>query len=461
MEEKQRRLLNPALVKLDQFCRALLYEECVQDKSEQGILQDDTWNHTIFPTAFQVLQKSLQVHTFAGETASDKERVAVLLKRFNNCNETGGCGGCSKFEFFCNLSSIVLGIPCGPERKHAIPERDDGETRRGGSTLAEAALKLPNSEEVEYIAKQIGRLPYGLLSVACARKTRTQEGPVESASGEEQQEERNDFLGQQVPQVLTVSPFWVADKSRRELSFASCLSSSVRQRVVQSVVKLTSLDTKQSKAQDEAINSLTPFPTTFWLCDPKLTAKLSQAELTGWIKEVENGLLEQDTDIQEKIICDNIRFIALRWLLIPKIFLSHFYSANRRCERCKTCRPEGYLFPEYGSDERSTCASCEAQEAAEAQEGRTTGETSMRKITNKCVDCSECCCKLCKLLQCHRLRGIGGLLNFCRVRCLHMQYAHHLACPTTLGLKKASLEVVSQSVARRHSEWRLSVACWA
>ncbi|KAL8449337.1 hypothetical protein Emed_003218 [Eimeria media] len=368
MEDKQRSLLNPALVKLDQFCRTLLSnEQGVQEAVEGSILQGDNWTHTIFPIAFQALQNSLRTHTSADAADSDKARLSVLLERFNDCSEKGGGGDCSAFEFFCNLISTVLGLPYCPERKHELPRREEGGTGRRDSTLGGALLKLPDSEEIEFIAKQIGRLPYGLLSVLCRRKTWTQEKPVESGGGEEQQEETNASLEQQIPQVLVVSPFWIADNSKREPnSSAGCLSNSVRQRVVESVVKLTSLDINQSETQDEVIGSLTPFPTTFWLSDSKLTAKLSQAELTGWIKEVENGLLAKDTDIQERIICDNIRFIALRWLLIPKLFLSHFYSANKRCDRCKTRRPEGFTFPEYESDDSSACASCETQGAAEA-----------------------------------------------------------------------------------------------
>ncbi|KAL8434767.1 hypothetical protein ACSSS7_002904 [Eimeria intestinalis] len=408
MEEKQRSLLNTALVKLDQFCRALLSgEQSPHEKVDEGILQGDIWTHTIFPLAFEALQRSLRAHTPADNAASCKSRAPDPLGKFKGCGEEKGGGGCSGFEFFCNSVSVVLGIPCGPNRKHGAGE--EGGTRRCESALAEAALRLPNAEEVELIAKMVGRVPYGLLSVACTRKRQTREKLAESE--------------QQVPQVLTVSPFWIAQKSKIEPSSTGCGSSSVRQRIVDSVVKLSSLDTTQAEAQ------LTPFPTTFWLCDPKLTAKLSQAELTGWTKEVENGLLAHGTAIQEEIIYDNIRFIALRWLLMPKAFLSHFYSANRRCERCKTLKPEGHMFPEYAKAEHSTCASSEAQE----EEERSPNEVSMGSKENRCAECLECCCKLCKLLQCHRQRGIGGLMHFCRVRCLHMQYAHHLACPTTLG----------------------------
>lgn len=429
MDEAQRLILTPALVKLDIFCRLLLSEGENRGQHGDEMLVGESWNHTLFPLAFQLLTISrsednsestpqcVQCATagFSPERLKDKIRGEEE-------------GDATTFYSFSDLLSPVLGIPCAPRRKH-----NNGNTRAIRSTeiLAEDALELPTTEAIEFIAKQIGRFPYGLLSIARARKGRRSEDIQTEGVQTDYTQRGNNDTRHMIPQILTVSPFWIVDQCQKNSSKALFLPSA-RQRVIDSVAKLNLIDCELNKGGGTSGFNITPFPTTFWLCDDKLTAKISEAELTGWMKEMENGVLLEDKELQKNVIYDNIRFIALRWLLVPRVFLSHFYANNRRCENCRAQKAEGHIFLEY-TNEKPHCKSSETPNAAEGESEIHNTAQTQSGTREVCKECCECLCMLCKLLQCHRTRGIGGLQNFCKIRCLHMQYAHHLACPTVLG----------------------------
>lgn len=434
MEAKQREILRPALVKLDQLCRFLLSEDQNGNNDEEEMLVENSWNHTLLPLAFRALTNFVRGENSGGLFSCFQDAdTDILRSKMQQMAKGGEKGDSFAFDLYSDLLSKVIGIPCAPRRKHVVPRNETKKELETGRTVAEGALELPTAEVIEFIGKQIGRFPYGLLSVARARRARSMaDSRTEGGKAEAANEKGGDDV-QIIPQVLTVSPFWVADQyDKKSRSFLPLPDA--RQRVINSVAKLKLFGTNFGKEKGSLANSITPFPTTFWLCDGRLSAKISEIELTGWMKEMENGGLLENTEIQERVINDNIRFIALRWLLIPKWLLSHFYSTNRRCGKCREERPEGYLFPEYANEKYHHCPPKGAQGAADDEEDMHTIEKAQHGNRGvQCMDCSECSCMICKLLQCHRLRGVGGLLNFCRIRCLHMQYAYHLACPTTLG----------------------------
>lgn len=430
MDEAQRLILTPALVKLDIFCRLLLSEGENRGQNGDEMLVGESWNHTLFPLAFQLLTVSRSEDN--SESALQCVQCAtagIAQERLKDKVRGEEEGDASTFSSFSDLLSPVLGIPCAPRRKHK-----NGNTRAIRSTeiLAEDALELPTTEAIEFIAKQIGRFPYGLLSIARARKGRRSEDIQSEGAQTDYTQRGNNDTKHMIPQILTVSPFWIVDQCQKNSSNALFLPSA-RQRVIDSVAKLNLIDCELNKGEETSGFNITPFPTTFWLCDAKLTAKISEAELTGWMKEMENGVLLEDKELQKKVIYDNIRFIALRWLLIPRAFLSHFYANNRRCENCRAQKAEGHIFLEYTNGKHSHCKSSETPNAAEGESEILNTAQIQSGTRAVCKECCECLCMLCKLLQCHRTRGIGGLQNFCRIRCLHMQYAHHLACPTALG----------------------------
>eukprot|EP00389_Voromonas_pontica_P000933 GDKH01001382.1.p1 GENE.GDKH01001382.1~~GDKH01001382.1.p1 ORF type:complete len:245 (+),score=26.09 GDKH01001382.1:164-898(+) len=108
-----------------------------------------------------------------------------------------------------------------------------------------------------------------------------------------------------------------------------------------------------------------PFPTMFWLSDPKLHAAISDVEKTGFIKELEEKRISNDPELQRRMRADHEAYIRDRWCLMSR--------------------------PEWDSLE---------------------GDGPR---------------------QCLRERGVGGAVNFLKVRCLHMHYAFHLIRPTAVG----------------------------
>ncbi|KAL8428553.1 hypothetical protein Efla_003324 [Eimeria flavescens] len=401
MQEKQRELLSSSLIKLDAFCRNVLAKEASEGRPDQHLLAGEVWNHTLFPSAFKLLSEDCavrgspiglvnSVRGTAGSAGEDQK---------NPSSEIGN--NCSPFEVFCKMMSVALGIPVGCERKHRLAARGEGAEAERRSARAEDALLLPTSRQIGEVAKQIKRFPYGLLSIASLRKREDHEA---GAAGEEAAaagKGEDEGAEQQVPQVLTVSPFWIAASPQKKFKTHSHSFDS-RQLLIDSVAQ--AVEVGAALEEDErSVAAITPFPTTFWLSDLRLTAKLSEAELTGWMKGMENGVLLSDAGLQEAVICDNLRFISLRWVLTPRVFLSHFYSANQRCGSCRKHKPEGHVFPEYEREKLSHFSQqVESQDAAEAEETERMTAGSLAGKTEK-------------------------------IRCLHMQYAHHLACPTTLG----------------------------
>lgn len=48
-----------------------------------------------------------------------------------------------------------------------------------------------------------------------------------------------------------------------------------------------------------------------------------------------------------------------------------------------------------------------------------------------------------------RERGIGGLLDFGKIKCLHLQYAHHLARSNTVGRLMEAEQLINRPASRR------------
>ncbi|OEH75089.1 hypothetical protein cyc_03225 [Cyclospora cayetanensis] len=496
MEEQQRKLLFPVLNKLDALCTHLLLEGQVSAADEKadeatsgeicnGSFSGDanSWGCcTLMPLALEYLTGK---HA-AGEGAQssggpllendpvlDNSEEETLRRRRDRFIQ--GKEGESFYHMLAHLLSKTLGIGPVPQRNYslcrelslrtALETRDtdklhaavsDAKFSGGGAAVHEskntdhageanaekASLALPSDEEVKYIERQIGRFPFGLLSVARRRKD-TNPMTVSSScapssslasapSGREQKlsssysDTHAALRARGIPQVLLVSPLWVGDLLEKK-SFRAALSSAhspkPRQRLLQSLLRVEGFlgacshakkgascrglelsgvkreCREEEEATEEAaptearnldaVGELTPFPTTFWLSDPVLCAKISEVETTGFVKETESGVLRKDSALQRKVIEDNMRFIALRWLLLPKSVLSHFYSANKRAQGAEPCSEEGGIKTQV------------------IQGSRGTG--------GECKECVICSCRLCNLLECHRLRGIGGLLDFCRV----------------------------------------------
>lgn len=107
-----------------------------------------------------------------------------------------------------------------------------------------------------------------------------------------------------------------------------------------------------------------PFPTIYWLTDPRLSKAISDVEKTGWIKRMETNVIPQDAKLQFDLLMDNIRYIKRRLsILLAKTDL--LYDFGRQ--------------PHFHSMVMSL----------------------IRK-------------------------GIAGIANFADIRCLHMHYALHL-----------------------------------
>ncbi|XP_026190678.1 uncharacterized protein LOC113146712 [Cyclospora cayetanensis] len=498
MEEQQRKLLFPVLNKLDALCTHLLLEGQVSAADEKadeatsgeicnGSFSGDanSWGCcTLMPLALEYLTgkhaagegaQSSGGPLLGNDPVLDNSEEETLRRRRDRFIQ--GKEGESFYHMLAHLLSKTLGIGPVPQRNYslcrelslrtALETRDtdklhaavsDAKFSGGGAAVHEskntdhageanaekASLALPSDEEVKYIERQIGRFPFGLLSVARRRKDTN---PMTQKLSSSSSDTHAALRARGIPQVLLVSPLWVGDLLEKK-SFRAALSSAhspkPRQRLLQSLLRVEGfLGAEEEEATEEAaptearnldtVGELTPFPTTFWLSDPVLCAKISEVETTGFVKETESGVLRKDSALQRKVIEDNMRFIALRWLLLPKSVLSHFYSANKRCARCRNEIPEG-KFSRLGKLEAIATqrdANCSRNE--DGSEGRKEYRAQGAEPCRECKECVICSCRLCNLLECHRLRGIGGLLDFCRVRCIHMQYAFHLICPTTLG----------------------------
>ncbi|CDI77020.1 hypothetical protein, conserved [Eimeria acervulina] len=468
MEEKQNVVLFPSLLRLDSLCRYLLQEEQQKQTEEENNddkewFSNNLWRQTLLPSAFQALAEAIveekgelkrKLDLNKCRESSDKLRERLqdaALKMKTHSNQTND----TLIHLSCDLVSLAVGIPLSPQRAANLPLNAlkkeytcNPNDAFNAFEAAQSILELPKDEVISFIAKQNGRFPLGLLSVARGRRVREEErspsGPLEGnnktdeTAAYQHATEKIDYI----PQVLMVSPFWIAEPCDKRKKAGAMSVQNAQKRVVESLKKLQSLNTWNENTQESKqglkpiMESFTPFPTTFWLCNDRLGAQISEIELTGWMKKVESSQLIEDPELQLKVIHDNIRFIALRWLLIPKFLLVHFYTSNRRCAECSVHTPEGPLIPSVSANDTIEALKSGKSDTAEGEEHFNAVEelnTPRDLNKNNCNRCSVCPCRICKLMQCHRLRGMGGLLNFCRLRCLHMQYAYHLVCPTTVG----------------------------
>lgn len=107
-----------------------------------------------------------------------------------------------------------------------------------------------------------------------------------------------------------------------------------------------------------------PFPTLFWLCSRDLYRAIAEVETSGWVKQIEREL-QQDDALRSAYWRNHEAYVALRWQLMD--------PRDRECiERLGFT----HLFEQY---------------------------------------------------------GIGGIAQWDKVRCLHMQYAHHLCGENVIG----------------------------
>eukprot|EP00922_Rhytidocystis_sp_ex-Travisia-forbesii_P042243 GHVS01063126.1.p1 GENE.GHVS01063126.1~~GHVS01063126.1.p1 ORF type:complete len:405 (-),score=64.88 GHVS01063126.1:30-1244(-) len=124
-----------------------------------------------------------------------------------------------------------------------------------------------------------------------------------------------------------------------------------------------------------------PFPTMFWLSDSRLSKAISSVEAGGFIKRLE-ALLQSDMLGLLHLALDQFRYIALRWQLLKKEGLVDQLLIQKE---------------DWSNEERVKFA---------MEEDPT--------------------------VECLRNRGIGGIMELSRVRCLHMHYAFHLMHPPTM-----------------------------
>lgn len=101
-----------------------------------------------------------------------------------------------------------------------------------------------------------------------------------------------------------------------------------------------------------------PFPTLYWLCGRDLCRAIGRIEDSGWVKQIEQAL-QDDDDLRETYLAQQQRYVARRWALMRE-------DDRQRIEQLGFTE----LFDRY---------------------------------------------------------GIGGIAQWDKVRCLHMQYAHWLA----------------------------------
>lgn len=59
-----------------------------------------------------------------------------------------------------------------------------------------------------------------------------------------------------------------------------------------------------------------PFPTTYWMCDPLLREKISEIEINGFIKELEQQIIPNDKKLEQSLLEDNLNYIRNRWSLL-------------------------------------------------------------------------------------------------------------------------------------------------
>lgn len=313
------------------------------------------------------------------------------------------------------------------------------------AAAARSALELPSIAAIKVVQHQLGRFPYGLLTIAVARSiSRTRTGGSLGQNHLEYQGTMSSMDAEMfVPAVLVVSPFYVSP-SQRIKGFQQEMESWARHESTSKIRHTLGLSFSGVQANTHAssregdVLPLVPFPTTFWLSDPLLRREISRLEKSGSIKDLEETLLTGN--ILRTVIEDNVRFIALRWMLVPKGLLSHFYSASEelslrvRSPDITSAQSTARIAEILGSGLTS-----EVPVECNISRGfRPLGDPRDLSSLRGCEPESTyvrrlCTCSLCKLVHSLRVRGIGGIAEFTHVRCLHMQYALHLLVPTAVG----------------------------
>ncbi len=107
-----------------------------------------------------------------------------------------------------------------------------------------------------------------------------------------------------------------------------------------------------------------PFPTLYWLSSQDLDKAIARIESTGWIKDLEAELL-QDEALRQEYHQQQADYVARRWQLMS------------------------------------------------AEDKQKIDELGFTELFNTL--------------------GIGGIAQWDKVRCLHMQYAHHLVADNLVG----------------------------
>ncbi|PHJ23157.1 rhoptry protein [Cystoisospora suis] len=217
-----------------------------------------------------------------------------------------------------------------------------------------------------------------------------------------------------------------ADDPESGKSFRADSKSSVHQERGPKRERETEEEGGEEEGLPESSAVLTPFPTIFWLCDELYRKEISTLEVQGFMKKIEKRLRE-DRTLQTNLIYDNLRYIALRWLLLPKEVLRHYYSVSS-----PSCRKEKSSREKASSGEGTKAIPPEDRaenQTAKEEKGATPTSQGIEEEHHGPPE-PPCSCRLCRFLAVFRQRGIGGIQYFSSsIRCLHMHYAYHLVLP--------------------------------
>lgn len=71
-----------------------------------------------------------------------------------------------------------------------------------------------------------------------------------------------------------------------------------------------------------------PFPSLYWLTGPKLHKAIADIERTAWIKNLENNILPNDTELMAKLVRDNENYRDLRMQLFNELHPNHELGEN-------------------------------------------------------------------------------------------------------------------------------------
>ncbi|PFH32351.1 hypothetical protein BESB_016690 [Besnoitia besnoiti] len=335
----------------------------------------------------------------------------------------------------------VLGLPAR-QAPRAVPLKQQAPSASCLPTTEEKAASAPGGSEggeeatqdsasrlfpylsptvLKRVEALLERPPVGLIGVARfgAASAASAASPPPSPSAESAE---SFALPDGDPQVLVVRPLMPAasgsQASRKRKRNATQSSGSPA-----SSPPAAASASFSAEASPDSEANYSPFPTTFWLCDERLRRDISTLEVRGRMKSIEERI-QGDEELEKSLVADHLRYIAIRWLLLPVPVLRHFYcledaTPERRetedpgnAKRVKTDGPNAGKEPQ---------AAQSLGARAEAEEGDSATQPSEH-------------CRLCRLLHVLRQRGIGGIATFSSMRCLHMHYGFHLVLPpTTVG----------------------------